>query len=123
MATEQNIGPDDHYFSGEDKRLPFVIYQSDGVTPQDITGWSLSWMVKAARTDADADALLTLTTDGAEITLTTPATGAGEVEVDESDIADMAASTRYFHELKRIDSGFKTVLIHGTLRLGQAVHD
>lgn len=121
MATEQNIGLGDHYFTGESKQLPFVIYQSDESTPQNITGWSLSWMVKAAKTDEDEDALVTKTTDSG-INFTGASSGAGLVEVSDDDIAEIAGGTVYYHELKRTDSGLETVLIYGKFQLSQAVH-
>jgi hypothetical protein len=121
VAIEQNIGPAADYFTGEDKTLPFTIYQSDESTPQDITGWSLSWMVKRRKTDADADAIVTKTVS-AGIALTTPLSGVCTVTVTDTDIADIRGGVLYYHELKRTDAGFETVLSYGTLTLAHAVH-
>lgn len=121
MAIEANINADSDYFTGEDKSLQFTIYQSDGSTAQDITGWSLSWMVKKRKTDADNAALVTKTTaDG--IALTTPASGICTVTVEDTDITALVGGTLYYHELKRTDAGYETVLSYGTFTLRQAVH-
>lgn len=119
MAIEHNIGVDDHWFTGEDKRLPFTIYQSDGVTRQDITGWTLSYMVKRKKTDAAA--LLEKTTAD-DITLTNAAQGEGYVQADEADTAPILGGRLHWHEIKRTDPGLQTVLMYGTLMRPQAVH-
>lgn len=116
MALEANV----QFFTGEDKILSFTIYQSDGSTAQNITGWSLSWMVKADKTDEDDEALVTKS--GAGVTITNGAAGQCSVTVEDSDIAALVGGTRYYHELKRTDAGLETVLSYGTFRLTQAVH-
>lgn len=118
MAIETNIGPDDHYFTGEDKSLPFTITNAAGGI-QDITGWSLSWMVKRKKTNADA--VVTKTTDGG-IVLTLAVAGLCTVTVSDDDIAALVGGRLYYHELKRTDPGLETVLSFGTFMLGQAVH-
>lgn len=120
MAVERNITSDDDFFLGEDKTLTFTIYQSDGVTPQDITGWALSWMLKQKGTDDDDDALVTKTT-ASGITLTTPASGVCTVSIADTDTEDLRSNT-YRHELKRTDAGLETVLCHGACQLRQSVH-
>lgn len=122
MAIEQNIGPAVDYFTGEDKSLPFTIYQADEATLQDISGWSLSWMVKRRKSDADADALVTKTTAAGGIALTTPGSGVCTVTVTDTDIAAVLGGVLHYHELKRTDAGFETVLSYGSLVLSQAVH-
>lgn len=123
MAIQQHITGAASYFTGEDKSLPCTIYQRDDATLQDITGWALSWMVKARRTDDDADALVTKTTSNGGIVLTTPASGVCTVTVSDTDIASLAGEVQYFHELKRTDAGNETVLIYGKFILSQAIHE
>ena len=120
MALESNIDIASNYFTGEDKLLPFTIVDSSGGV-QVITGWALSWMVKAAKTDADAAAKVTKTTVSG-ITITNGAGGICQVAVSDDDIAALAGGTLYHHELKRTDAGLETVLSFGTFRLRQAVH-
>jgi hypothetical protein len=130
MAIDQSIAEEDDWFTGEDKTFPATIYQSDyavnpltGVvtgTPQDISGWTLSWLLKRKATDADADALLTKTT-GSGIVLTTPASGLCTITVADTETNSFAPGT-YHHELKRMDAGFETVLIRGRAVLRGSVH-
>jgi hypothetical protein len=130
MAIERNITEDDDWYVGEDKTLPATIYQSDyavdpltGVvtgTLQDITGWTLSWLVKRKASDADADALITKTTSSG-IALTTPASGLCTITVADTDTDSIPQGT-YHHELKRMDAGFEAVLIRGRAVIQGAVH-
>lgn len=117
MAIRQDIAND--YFTGEDKDLVFTVYSSNAQTAaQNITGYTITWMLKAKRGAADADALLTKTA-----TLTTAASGICTVSLTDDDISTLVGEKRYFHELKRTDSGNETVLSYGTFTLQQAVHD
>ena len=115
-----NIDEDDDWFIGEDKSLPFTIYQSDKRTIQAITGWTLSWMLKRSLADADVDALLTKTTTSG-ISLTTPASGLCTVTIADTD-TDSIEPGRYYHELKRMDDGNETVLSQGRCVLRRGVH-
>ena len=121
MAIEAHIDRDDDFFIGEDKTLTFTIYQSDGTTVQNITGWTLSWLLKGRPTDTDANAKVTKTTTAGGIVLTTPASGICTVTVDDTD-TDALAADRYWHELKRTDAGFETVLTFGPCELQQSLH-
>lgn len=123
MAIEHNIESSDEWFLGEDKSLIFTIYQSDGSTAQNIAGWSMSWMLKRHRDDEDAEALITKTTSSG-IALTTPASGICTVTVADTDTetSPEVGEGNYFHELKRTDAGFETVLSFGRCRLRRGVH-
>lgn len=125
---EVNIA--DQYFTAEDKSLRIVIYQ-DPIDPltgthtgpvQNITGWTLSWMVKRRKTHADLSALITKTTGGGGISITNGPAGELVIGVDDADIDDIVAGQLYWHELKRMDSGVLTVLVQGTFMLNQALH-
>lgn len=120
MALKQHISADAHLFIGEDKSLVFTIYQSDGRTAQDITGWTLSWMVKADLADVDGSAVLTKTTSSG-IALTTPASGICTVTIADTDTDSLTAG-RYYHELKRTTAGSETVLAYGDCHLIRGVH-
>lgn len=120
MAIEQHVTADDQWFLGEDKSLVITVYQSDGTTPQDITGWALSWRLKRKLSDADASALLTKTTSSG-IALTTAASGVCTVTIADTDTDDIAPDT-YQHELKRTDAGQETVLLYGDCTLKRGVH-
>lgn len=117
MAIEANITKDDGWYLGEDKSLAFTVYQSDGTTPQDMTGWALSWRIKKKRTDADASAILTKTTASGISISTSVAT----VTVADTD-TDALTARGYYHELKRTDAGFEAVLSQGVAVLQRGVH-
>lgn len=138
MALKQDITAESlRWFTGEDKRLTFAIYGSDAVvdengvvsgTPQDVSGWTFSWMVKR-NPQRDADALIAKSTSHSEIEIVgtydaDPAvnTQRVRVEITDDDLAALRSGVAYYHELKRTDPGLETVLAHGTLVLAQAVH-
>lgn len=120
MATKSDITADDDFFIGEDKSLVFTVTDAAG-DALNISGWSLSWMVKRRRADADGSALIVKTTDD-DIALTTPGDGVCTVLVADTDTDAMLPGTLYYHELKRTDAGFETVLAYGELTLRPSVH-
>lgn len=127
MAIERNITADDHWFIGEDKSLVFTILKADGVTPQDISGWALSWRLKRRKTDADVDALLTKTTvSGIAISGVYNADPAVSTQVATVTIADTDTDPltpgSVYHELKRTNDASETVLAFGTAALRRGVH-
>lgn len=113
------------WFTGEDKRIWFEVYGADGVTPIDITGWTLSWQLKRLR-DA-GPALIAKTTDaGISISGTFIASAAinrqrAIVTVTDDDTAGLPAGT-YWHELKRTDADVEQVIAQGEAVLRPAVH-
>lgn len=120
MAIRDDITKDDDFYTGEDKTLTVTVYEADGTTPQNITGWSLSYRWKRSLSDPDSDAVLTKTTSSG-ITLTTPASGVCTVTIADTDTDSLEART-YYHELKRTDAGSETVLTTGSVLLQQAIH-
>jgi hypothetical protein len=120
MAIERNITTNDDFFLGEDKVLPDTIYQSDGITLQNVTGWTISFMVKKHATDLDADAKVTKTTANGGIVLTAPLSGLITITLASADTASLPAGL-YAYEVKRTDVFPKTVLTTGTLTLRQGV--
>lgn len=73
-------------FRGDDRTIEVVAYQPGGITPQNITGWTLWFTAKLAILDDDVDAVFQHKTGGLGITLTDAANG-------EASIAIAAAST------------------------------
>lgn len=118
MAIQRDITEADDWFIGEDKSITDTIYQSDGTTPQNVTGWAISFLLK--RSAADVAPKVTKTTaDG--IALTTPGSGLITITIADTDTASLKAGT-YLYEIKRTDDGFETVLTHGSCLLRTAVH-
>lgn len=125
------------FFTGEDKTITFTVYlRPSGLTDaefaaqiadatastQNITGWSLSWMVKKTASEPDSRALIVKTT-ASGIALTTPSSGICTVTIEDDDVNGVIhGGVTYTHELKRTDAGSETVLCQGDFTLSQAVH-
>ena len=119
MAERSDITTDHNWFTGTDHVFEFTIYQADGITPQDITGWTLSWMLKRAEGDADSAAILTKT--GGAVNVVTPGSGRVDVTVADTDTVSIPGDS-YFHELKRIDDQQESVESYGSAVLKQSLH-
>lgn len=76
---------------GDDEVLEGTIYQDDGVTEEDITGWDLWFTGKLLITSGDVDAVFQKTI-GDGITVTDAANGAYEIAIDAADTDGFAAS-------------------------------
>jgi hypothetical protein len=128
VAIQRNVTRTDNVFTGEDKLLIFKIYQSDSVTPQNITGMGLSWMLKRNKYDSDLAAKVAKTIgNGISITGTFNAdplinTQQVEVTLSDDDTALLSSTIVYYHELKRTDGNVEAVLTYGTFALRQGVH-
>jgi len=124
MARLQNLGDSAEWFVGEDKAIPFEIYTDDEVTIQDVTGFTMRWVLRK-RKDDDA-ILLDKTTAGATITITgsynaDPDTNTQRVNVIIADTdTEHFQPGRYYHTLKRTDAGLATVLSYGDAHLKKA---
>jgi hypothetical protein len=126
MAKQTAVSGDDALFQGEDHTFVFTILTEAETAAIDITGWTLSWMVKRNKSDADLSALLSKTT-AAGIVISgvfnsAPATNTqiATVTVDDTDTTAIPEGL-YHHELKRMDAGFETVLGYGIFELVQGV--
>ena len=124
MAENAPITSDHEWFIGTDHQFEFgPVLDGDGV-PVNITGWTLSWMLKRRLSDLDANALLTKTpvisgSYSATIALNTQR---ATVTVADTDTDAFVARTDYRHELKRTDAGSESVLAYGTAVLKRGVH-
>lgn len=105
MATEADVS----WFVGEDKTIRITVRQADGVTVQDITGWTLEWAVR--RFLGSTDALLAKTTDSG-ITITDAENGVCEVALSRTD-TDTLGRGGFHHALRRTSPGASTVLTYG----------
>ena len=121
MALKFDILEDDKWFTNADFTVKFQILQADEVTPQNISGWNLSWIVKRRTTDADALALFPAKTVGSGITITNGLTGLCEAFVADTDTLNARAGV-YAHELKRNDPGLETPLCPGIAVLRASAH-
>lgn len=126
----QDIDRTRGYFTNEDKAILFTIYQpgttlaqvrAATATPQNVSGWELSWILKRCETDDDTEALIVAETGGA-VVITDGANGEITVTLDHQDIEHIHPNVEYWHELMRVDTGFRTVLVNGRFMLNQGVH-
>jgi hypothetical protein len=114
-------------FIGTDHQFVFHILNDDEDAAIDITGWTLSWMVKKSLAHLDAAALLTKTTVSgitiAGVYSATPGSNLqrATVAIADTDTDAFTAGDR-FYELKRMDAGADTILAYGTLTVKRGVH-
>jgi len=104
-AVETNI----RQFIGVDHE--YVFTEADGNL---LTGFTLSFMVKADKEDDDAAAIITITS----ITI---AGAVATIQIADTDTADFDPDT-YYWELKRMDPGAETILGFGEFVLIRGVH-
>lgn len=123
MAERSNITSDHEWFTNTDHILEFTIYQEDGVTVQNITGWDFSWFLKRGSKDLDAAALLAKTSTGSPADIAIVNGPAGRVDVVVADVDTLnIRGGDYFHELKRTEAAQETVLSYGSAKLKQSLH-
>jgi hypothetical protein len=119
----------DDIFLGTDFERVFHIKNDAETVSIDISGWTLSYMVKRHHDQADNLALLEFTSGAGDITIAgsfnadpgTNAQRATLVVADEETDTEINQGT-YHWELKRTDAGFETVLCYGTLECIKGVH-
>jgi len=116
MAIESPITKEANWFAGEEKTLRLVIYEEDGETVQNISGYTLQWVLAKNKY-----AVPTLTKNmGADgITIPTGSDGVVTIKIDRDDTKDLKGGT-YFHTLWRIDAEQETVLTFGPAVLRKA---
>jgi hypothetical protein len=121
MAVKVDILEADHWYTNADYVLNCYVKQADGVTAQNVAGWTFSWVLKKRQTDPDASAILAKTS-AAGITIIDAPTGHVRVAIADDDTDGSVKSGVYVHELKRTDPGFETPLIKGIAILQRSAH-
>lgn len=96
--------------AGEDISIPWTIYQADGVTPQNITGWSLAFTVH----DLDGTVYFVKATGGGGIALTTPLSGLATVTLNSADTLELVPRP-YLFRGERTDAGADAVETRGLM--------
>lgn len=91
-----------------------LVIKENGVV-KDITGWTLSFMVKDDRDDPDVDALITK-----DLVISTPASGAAALALTAAD-TDIDPGTFYF-DIKIVPMGGSPRTIEGTFIISQRTH-
>ena len=109
-AAESAIAKSEHWFKGEDRTINIDVDQADGTTPQDMSGWALTWELKDSATGL---ARITKTT-AAGITITNGdgTNDRAQVTIADVDTEPLVPGT-YYHQLRRTDAGSEVVLSFG----------
>lgn len=110
MSKEVNIKASDHFMVGEDKQVYWDVVDSLG-TPQNMTGWTLEFVLRRAQNAAPL--ILSKTP--------TVTTGAGSADralltLAAADTKDLAPGL-YAYSVARVDSGHQQILAFGTFVL------
>ena len=122
MAAQVSI------FLGEARDLVFTIKDLPETSCVEITGWTLSFMVKKSVTDPDAAAYILATTSGGGISISGVFNATPSVNTQVATVTISSADTKYLqdgepkYELKRTDNGSETVLAQGPFVLTRGVH-
>jgi hypothetical protein len=96
-------------FSGDDKSLAVTVYAEDGITPVDITGFTVTWILSARPTGSVA---IVTKTVGSGITLTDPGNGVFTVTLADTDTDALLG--KYYHQARITDqSGNKSTVLFG----------
>jgi|SRR5687768_11440975 len=126
MPLKTDINEGDRWFANAAFKIKLRVWEADGVTPRDVSGYALSWMLKRRQADADLAAVLTKTTPTITITgvfHSDPAVNTQLVEIPITDANTVSVPGGiYRHELKRVDPGLETVLCSGSANLRAPLH-
>ena len=100
-------------YPGEDKVYQDTIYQADGTTPQDITGWAVTFAVHPY---GDPSVTLISKTVGAGITLTNPTMGVMQIQMDAADTISLPPG-QFQYYVERTTTGGDTIPTAGLFTL------
>jgi hypothetical protein len=106
-------------FAGRDYELPVTITEDDGVTPIDLTGCSLAWVVSRAPGQA---ALVTKTTASVlEIDITSDVDGEATIFLGQTDTEDYGGLTCE-HEMVLTDVATdESTVMHGLITIQKSL--
>jgi hypothetical protein len=103
-------------FLGEDFTVEDQVFQADGATPQDITGWTVEFWLYGNPGDASPREVLKSSTNIAQIEFTAPTTGNLRVKMLRADTMNLAPGIHWWY-IRRVDAGFNAVVSDGMLPL------
>jgi nucleoside-triphosphatase THEP1 len=116
MAKTINLTGQNGVYKGTAVILTCQELQADGVTPRDITGWTIRMTTKKRVTDPDSAAIASLTKDA---TISNAAQGQYTFVFTTTDT--FVNATTYAVDIQRTDDGSETVLAIGKLDIVQEV--
>ena len=113
---------------GTDFQYPLHVQNGAETASIDITGWTISWMLKKNKSDADAAAIITKTTATSALAIagtfnamSATNTQRATLTLTDTDTASLNPGL-YRYEFKRTDDGFETPLAEGLFELKHGVH-
>lgn len=113
-ANRADIEESQHWVAGEDRTVDVDVKQSDGTTPQTMTGWALTWELREGRTGA---VRLSKTTAAGVVIMNGAGTNdRARISIAKADTVGLAPRV-YHHELRRTDAGSSLVLCFGDAHL------
>lgn len=119
MAAKRDITADDDFYTNADFPFEIQVLDENGA-PVNISGWSISWLMKKRADQTDAEAVIAKTT-ASGITITDGPNGICLVVVLAADTDSTFKAGYYVHEAKRTDT--KRVIVKGLARVMDALHD
>jgi hypothetical protein len=115
MSVNAPIQESDYWFVGADKTFRYTIVDANGA-PQDVTGWTFTWVLRQPASGATA--LISKTLGSGISVVGSAANGVIDVAIAAADTASLASGT-YFYTLWRTNTGSKTELAFGDAVLRQ----
>ena len=100
-------------YVGTDKQFQLTVYQADGVTLQDITGWTVSFIIHAY---GDPNIVYVTKTVGSGVVLTTPTRGVLTATISATDVTSILPGL-YQWRAERTNSANDIVVGTGTYSL------
>lgn len=101
------------FYIGEDADLVDTIYEQDGITIQNITGWSIQFVLHQTNSEVT---LFSYSTAQGGVTITDGANGVLTVDIEGTDTSGLPEGN-YVYKIARSDPGAITILTTGTLTL------
>jgi len=115
-ARKQDILELERWFVDDDRQIEVLVKQSNNITAQVMTGWALTWELKTEQ----AGTVLITKSVGSGIVISSSA-GTDDLATITIDKADTLASNvgagKFYHSLRRTDSGSELVLMFGDVIL------
>lgn len=115
MAKEFKITKSDNWFVDEDKEIRIDVLQSDESTPQNMTGWSLTYEILTTKF-GKVEISKTVSGGGVSIGDGDGTNDRATITINDTDTENLYEGTHY-HRLRRTDAGFEQTLSEGEIYL------
>jgi hypothetical protein len=112
-ATNQNIS----IYAGDDTELSMSLFQSDGVTPLDLTGAVVNWALSSAY-NVQFPLVEKSSAIPGQVTITDIPGGLVSVFLIPADTADMGGQP-YYHEVEVVQGGTSVTVLTGSVTINE----